>query len=145
SSQRNERPFKAECGLLHKRSGMARIGLTLALTALLAALLWSVTWPFFCETRVRHGVSSEAGKLSAITDPHKQSVIVRVDDRTQESAGDTYRDAPLYKEYLERQANRRLVDEKYRVLKSPYSVRLMVASVVMLYMISARAIAKFSP
>ena len=87
---------------------MARVTLNLALTILLGTLIWSVTWPFFFETRVSYGVSSEAGKVSAMTDPHTQKVIVRVDDRTQEFAGDDYLKSPLYKEYLERQANRRI-------------------------------------
>ena len=123
---------------------MIRVALTLALTGLFAALLGSVTFPFFFETRVNYGVSSEAGKLSASTDPHRQSVIVRVDDRTKEFPGDTYRDAPLYKEYLQRQANRKLLNQEYRVLKSPYSVRLMVIGVVVLYMLSARLVERLN-
>ena len=119
---------------------MARVILNLALTVLLGALIWSVTGPLFFETRVLYGVSSEAGKVSAITDPRKQTVIVRVDDQTQEFSGDSYLEAPLYKKYLQRQANRKLVDKTYRVLKSPYSVRLIVVSVILLYMIAARAV-----
>jgi hypothetical protein len=47
---------------------MARVALRSLFTAVVFGLLWIFTWPIYFDKEIRHGVSSEAGKIQIYTD-----------------------------------------------------------------------------
>lgn len=116
---------------------MARIALRLLLTAVLFGIIWACIWPIFFDQEIRHGINPHWGKIQIYTDTVKQKVIVRMDNRTEELATDSYEQSPFYKEARNRLRNAGLVDETRWHLR-PRSVRAIVALAVLVYIAAGR-------
>ena len=121
---------------------MARLALRILITAILFGLLWAFTWPVYFDKEIRHGVSSEAGEIQIYTDPIKQKIFVRIDDRTQYLPTGTYEQSAFYQEATGRLRNAKLIDEEHWRLKWR-AMRVIIPLIVLLYMTSGRLLEKF--